>query len=373
MQDDATPRIARSDTGASTASSSSSSTATHPPSADDHAAPTDPAAFSREQLESCLFRDKYFLPGHCFLCAKCLAPDRSTQSPARRPRRSASGTDIIIRSDDDNDDDGGDFEADAGKRSDRARTMCPDGWQCERARQRCSWHAGMGASVKLAKLAAPPEDNVYYQCLPHSPYLDLARRCAKVLKMQEMTWVFCRGPGGCYSIWLRIYKHMKPASARTTPAASPGPVSPAPTPAPARSSRQSAPAAVPSRSSLSSKRERSASPLPPPPPPRPARSGTRADSAIVSSPTHDRTHRDRPPPPNATATVPAAALVRHHLTLVNAQVALQTQRTYLELRTRMHALGYSREEIDREVALARGLGVPGMMGMGMESAGWKSP
>ncbi|KAJ3369736.1 hypothetical protein GGF31_005041 [Allomyces arbusculus] len=358
MHDNATPRIVRADAGASPASPTG--TAARPPIADDHAAPTDPAALSRAQLEDCLFADKYFLPGHCFLCAKCLAPDRSSAAPARR-RRSAAGPGTTDDHSDGDDDD--DYE-DADEHDDHARTICPNGWQCPRARQRCSV-TGMGASVKLAKLAAPPEDNVYYECLSRSPYLDLARHCAMALKMQEMTWVFCRGPGGCYSVWLRIYKRLKPVSART---ASLAPTSPAPTaPAPVRPSRQSASAAVPS-TPIASKRERSASP--PPPPPRPARPGVRADSAIVSSATPDRAHRDRPPPPTST-TVPAAALVTNHLTLVNAQVALQTQRTYLELRTRMHALGYSREEIDREVAVARGMGMAGMMGMG--SAGWKAP
>ncbi|KNE61762.1 hypothetical protein AMAG_06562 [Allomyces macrogynus ATCC 38327] len=279
-----------------------------------------------------------------------------------RRRRSASGPDTINHSDGDDDDDADFEDVDADESDVRARSKCPDGWRCPLARKRCPWTAGMSASIKLAKLAEPPETNVYYQCLPDSPYLDLARHCAKELHLQEMSWVFCRGPGGCYSIWLRIYKHLKPALARTTLA-----VSPAPASTPPRSSRQSAPAAVLSVPS-SSKRERSASPPPPPPPPPRPRRGTRADSVIVSSTTPDRARRDRPPPPPATS-VPAA-LVTHHLALANAQVALQTQRTFLELRTRMHALGYSREEIDREVAIARGMSVAGMMGMG--SAGWRA-
>ncbi|KAJ3364191.1 hypothetical protein GGF32_002571 [Allomyces javanicus] len=245
-----------------------------------------------------------FLPGHCFLCGACL----------RKLAAADSDTDP------NNDPEHADAEYVDGRPP--GRTPCARGPACRDART--------PVVTVRADLKTMVQSRVYDTHLAPSPYVAMARSCAADLRLAEMRWTFCRGAGGMTK---RLRKgNLTPAKQGRsrwphTVVATPAPAAPA-APAPVTDPAAAGPA------------------------PAWRRDHQRNDdaAAVVAI------------DPDSTAATRAGAITMQSMAVARAQVVLQTHQLYLDIRERMRALGYRRDEIDGEIARMRRasgvLGVP---------------
>ncbi|KNE61761.1 hypothetical protein AMAG_06561 [Allomyces macrogynus ATCC 38327] len=267
------------------------------PSAPTRAPAPPPPRFSLPMPARRYMSGPRFLPGHCFLCGACL--------------RKLAAAD----SDTDPNNDPAHADAEYVDGHPPGRTPCARGPACRDARTPV-----MGVTSVRVDLKTLVHSRIYDTHLAPSPHVGMARACATDLKVSDMRWTFCRGAGGCYSRWLTMTKRLRKGNL---------------VPAPRHRSRTaSAPAAPAAATNVSTLAVAAGPTLP--------RHPRDADHDVKSASVN-----------NHGAMATALAITAHSMAVARAQVVLQTHQLYLDVRERMHTLGYRRGEIDREIAWMR--------------------